>query len=233
MATANRGGVIGFEQRSVLESPIKKMERPSALGGAFKRLFDVTAATVILLMLTPLCLFTATAIWITSGAPVLYGHERIGLGGRRFRCWKFRTMSSNSAEILRRHLEHDDAARAEWSASRKLRRDPRITRFGSVLREYSVDELPQLLNVILGDMSLVGPRPVVEDELSYYGKKVEAYFSARPGITGLWQVSGRSDTDYARRVEFDAEYVRSWSLGRDMRILLRTVPAVLGARGSY
>jgi len=89
------------------------------------------------------------------------------------------------------------------------------------------------LNVILGDMSLVGPRPVVEDELSYYGKKVEAYFSARPGITGLWQVSGRSDTDYARRVEFDAEYVRSWSLGRDMRILLRTVPAVLGARGSY
>lgn len=232
MGAADRGGAIGFEQGSVLDAPIGK-DRLPALGGAFKRIFDVAAATCILVMLAPLFLFTALAILLTSGAPVLYGHERVGLGGRRFRCWKFRTMRVDAAEVLRRHLAQDDAARAEWAASRKLRNDPRITRLGRVLREYSVDELPQLLNVIRGDMSLVGPRPVVEDELSYYGSKAEAYFAARPGITGLWQVSGRSDTHYARRVELDAEYVRSWSHGQDMKILLRTVPAVLGARGSY
>lgn len=231
MSAADRGGAIGFEQAQVLDSPISNQRLP-ALGGIFKRTFDVTAATCILLMLAPLFLFTALAVSMTSGPPVLYGHERIGLGGRRFRCWKFRTMRTDAADVLRRHLERDDAARREWNASRKLRNDPRITRFGRILREYSVDELPQLLNVIRGDMSLVGPRPVVEDELSYYGREADAYFAARPGITGLWQVSGRSDTDYARRVELDAEYVRSWSHGHDIRILLRTVPAVLGARGS-
>lgn len=232
MATADRGGAIGFEPGHTINAPINR-DRLPALGGIAKRTFDIAAATCILLMLAPLFLFTAVAVWITSGAPILYGHERIGLGGRRFRCWKFRTMCADATEVLHRHLETDEAARVEWAATRKLRNDPRITRFGRVLREYSVDELPQLLNVIRGDMSLVGPRPVVEEELAHYGPEAEAYCSARPGITGLWQVSGRSDTGYRRRVELDAEYVRSWSLGCDLRILLLTVPAVIGARGSY
>lgn len=232
MAAADRSGVLGFGNRSHLEDPVES-EPFTAIGGLAKRMFDVTAASLILIMLAPLFIMTAAVILATSGGPVLFGHRRVGLGGRTFRCWKFRTMRTDAAEALQRHLDANPEARAEWQARRKLKDDPRITAFGRVLREYSVDELPQLLNVILGDMSLVGPRPVVDEEIDYYGSEAQTYFAARPGITGLWQVSGRSETDYARRVELDAKYVRSWSHSRDMGILLRTVPAVLGARGSY
>ncbi len=229
MPVVNQRAVIGFEQaRSLVAEP-----EISELGGSVKRWIDIVATTIILLSLLPLFLFTAMAIAIGSRGPILFGHERIGFGGRKFRCWKFRTMCKNADRVLQEHLANDASARSEWARHRKLKNDPRVTPLGRVLREYSVDELPQLFNVLKGDMSLIGPRPVVKDELEYYGCDALHYCSARPGITGLWQVSGRSDTDYDRRVELDIKYVQSWSLREDLKILLRTVPTVLGAQGSY
>ena len=204
-----------------------------AVGGVAKRAIDIVLAGVILLMLSPLFLFTAGAIRLSGAGPALYGHQRVGLGGREFHCWKFRTMHVEGDRILRAHLAQSAEARAEWTENRKLRNDPRVTPLGRVLREYSVDELPQLLNVLRGEMSLVGPRPVVEAELARYGVAAAHYLAARPGITGLWQVSGRSDTGYAERVALDVRYVMRWSFVGDILILLRTLPAVLGAKGSY
>lgn len=206
---------------------------PRALGGFAKRGVDFVAALSVLLLLSPLFLFTAGAVRLSGPGPVLYGHERVGLGGRKFRCLKFRTMHADADRLLQDHLARSPEARDEWRAHRKLRNDPRVTSLGRVLREYSVDELPQLLNVLWGDMSLVGPRPVVEAELARYGAAATHYLTARPGITGLWQVSGRSDTGYARRVELDVRYVTTWSVAADLSILLRTLPVVIGARGSY
>jgi exopolysaccharide production protein ExoY len=150
------------------------------------------------MVLSPLFLFVAILLRLTDPGPVFFGHKRVGLGGRSFHCLKFRTMCTDADAVLQRVLASDPAAAAEWEATRKLRNDPRISRVGRVLREYSVDELPQLINVIRGEMSLVGPRPVVTSELTRYGNAAVHYLSARPGITGLWQVSGRSDTTYRR-----------------------------------
>jgi exopolysaccharide production protein ExoY len=202
------------------------------VGGTAKRIIDVGVATVALIALSPLFLFVAILLRLTDPGPVFYGHKRVGLGGKSFRCLKFRTMCIDSDAVLERLLASDPAAAAEWTATRKLRHDPRISRVGRVLRAYSVDELPQLINVIRGEMSLVGPRPVVTSELTRYGNAAVHYLSARPGITGLWQVSGRSDTTYRARILLDAQYVTGWSLQDDIVILLRTIPAVLGARGS-
>jgi lipopolysaccharide/colanic/teichoic acid biosynthesis glycosyltransferase len=164
---------------------------------------------------------------------VLYGHDRIGYKGRRFRCLKFRSMVPDADIVLARYLADNPAARAEWDACQKLRHDPRITPLGRFLRTTSLDELPQLFNVIRGDMSLVGPRPIVHAEMVRYGKRIEAYTCARPGITGLWQVSGRSDVDYGSRVMLDSHYVSTWSLPGDVLILLRTVKVVFSQSGSY
>ena len=231
MTTVNRGGAIGLEHGSTLDLSTANSENP-ALGGMVKRTFDLVLATSVLLLLSPLFVFTAIAIRLTSRGPVLFGHLRVGHGGQTFRCWKFRTMCADAEQVLAAYLESNPAAKQEWQTHRKLKDDPRITRLGRVLREYSVDELPQLINVIRGEMSLVGPRPVVRDELAYYSKDAAQYCATRPGITGLWQVSGRSDVDYTRRVELDTRYVATWSFWSDIAILLRTVPAVLGARGS-
>ncbi|NND42801.1 MAG: sugar transferase [Rhodobacteraceae bacterium] len=232
MATADQSGVIGFQQGASLDGPVTRDDNP-ALGGIWKRVFDATVAAVILTIFAPLILFTMIAIRLSMGGSVLFGHERIGLGGRTFRCWKFRTMHSDANEILERHLSRDQAARAEWRRTRKLRHDPRVTPLGRVLRKYSVDELPQLINVLKGEMSLVGPRPVIKDELVRYGPEIVRYCATRPGITGLWQVSGRSDTTFSARVSLDARYVSQWTFSLDLGILVRTIPAVLGARGSY
>jgi exopolysaccharide production protein ExoY len=202
------------------------------VGGAAKRALDIVLASVALLALSPLFVFVAVLLRLTDPGPVFFGHKRVGLGGRSFRCLKFRTMCTDADAVLDRLLASDPAAAEEWQATRKLRNDPRISRVGRILREYSVDELPQLINVIRGEMSLVGPRPVVTAELMRYGNAAVHYLSARPGITGLWQVSGRSDTPYATRIALDARYVTQWSLRGDALILLRTVPAVIGARGS-
>jgi exopolysaccharide production protein ExoY len=195
-------------------------------------MLDASVALICVALFSPLFLMVALLIRMSSPGPVFYGHTRVGHGGRAFRCWKFRTMVVDGEAVLERHLAGVPGARAEWEANRKLRNDPRVTRIGQVLRDYSVDELPQLFNVLFGDMSIVGPRPVVQDELDRYGPAATAYLAARPGITGLWQTSGRSDTSYERRVELDARYVTEWSFWLDCLILLRTVPVVLGARGA-
>ena len=207
--------------------------KDAALSASGKRVFDIVVGLSALIILVP---FIATMILIMLGAqgrPVLIKHRRVGRGGVLFPCFKFRTMVVNAEDVLQEHLDADVDARQEWSATRKLKSDPRITPIGRMLRKSSVDELPQLLNVLRGEMSLVGPRPIVEPEVHHYGAVIHQYLKVRPGLTGSWQVSGRSDASYARRVQMDADYVRNWSFGRDLIILIKTVPAVLTSRGSY
>lgn len=175
----------------------------------------------------------ALVIYSTERGPILYGHDRIGYKGRRFKCLKFRSMVPNGDVVLAEHLANNPAARAEWDATQKLRDDPRITPLGRFLRTTSLDELPQLWNVIRGDMSLVGPRPIVHSEMVRYGNRIEAYTCARPGITGLWQVSGRSDTSYDQRVILDEWYILNWSFWYDIVILLQTAWIVLLRKGAF
>jgi len=202
-------------------------------GGFRKRVFDITAASLLLLLFLPLMFFIGVIMFSTEGGDIFFAHSRIGYRGRSFRCFKFRSMVKNAEAALARHLQENPAARQEWEATQKLRDDPRITPLGRFLRATSLDELPQLFNVVAGDMSLVGPRPIVSNEIARYGIYFEDYASARPGLTGLWQVSGRNDIDYDRRVELDRTYVTAWSFSRDLMILLRTVKVVFSRVGSY
>lgn len=197
-----------------------------------KRTFDIIVAVAMLLFALPAMFFIAVLMFSTDRGPILFSHERIGQNGKRFRCLKFRSMVVDSQEALRRHLELLPHARAEWEATQKLRDDPRITRLGRFLRVTSLDELPQLINVIRGEMSLVGPRPIVQDEVVRYAEQIEHYAAVRPGITGLWQVSGRSDVDYDQRVQLDTTYVREWSFIGDLVILVKTVKVVVMRSGS-
>ncbi|KAB1069576.1 sugar transferase [Methylobacterium planeticum] len=197
-----------------------------------KRAFDITVALIAVFALSLVFVLVAIAIKLSSRGPVLFKHGRIGRNGERFDCLKFRTMHAAGDAILRDHLDAHPAARAEWQATQKLHHDPRITALGRVLRKSSVDELPQLINILRGDMSLVGPRPIVQSEVPRYGAHIRAYCSVRPGLTGLWQVSGRSDTSYDQRVAFDCEYVARRTFLYDLGIILRTLPAVFAARGA-
>ena len=201
--------------------------------GQAKRVGDLMLALALLVFCAPLMLMIAVAIKAQDGGPVLFRHTRCGKDGRSFGLWKFRTMRLDAAERLSGLLEDDPEAEAEWVRTRKLRRDPRVTRLGRLLRKSSLDELPQLVNIIAGQMSVVGPRPVMAEELSGYGAARIAYEAVRPGVTGLWQVSGRNDLSFDARVALDTAYVRDWSLVRDAAILARTVPVVLTARGAY
>ncbi len=196
-----------------------------------KTAFDLALSSVLLLLALPALAVIALLVR-ADGGPAFYSHTRIGANGRRFACLKFRSMVRDADAVLQRTLASDPAAAAEWRANRKLARDPRITWIGRILRRTSLDELPQLLNVLRGEMSLVGPRPIVEDEIAQYGTAIEYYYRIKPGVTGLWQVSGRSNTSYPQRVEMDTWYVKNWTLGHDVAILFRTVTAVLGARGA-
>lgn len=210
--------------------------RPSDLSlrdDPVKAVFDRSAALFGLLLLLPLLLLVAALIYLRDPGPVLFAHPRIGRGGRTFRCLKFRTMVRNGDEVLARYLEENPEAAREWDATRKLKTDPRVTTLGQKLRKSSIDELPQLINVLKGEMSLVGPRPIVAEEARYYGAAMRDYASVRPGLTGLWQVGGRSDTSYADRVRLDQTYVRTRSLWLDLKIILRTVVVVVKGRGSY
>jgi Undecaprenyl-phosphate galactose phosphotransferase WbaP len=197
-----------------------------------KRAFDLAAACAALLFLGPLMVVIAMLVR-RDGGDALYAHSRIGLAGRRFYCLKFRTMVSDADRVLEAHLAANPEAAEEWGRDRKLRDDPRLTGLGRFLRKSSIDELPQLINVLKGEMSLVGPRPIVESEQAFYGDELAFYLQVRPGITGLWQVSGRSNVCYARRVALDGWYVRNWSLWQDIAILCGTVPAVLRREGAY
>jgi exopolysaccharide production protein ExoY len=188
---------------------------------------DIAVAAVGLVLLSPLMASIAIIIRLTMGGPVLFGHNRIGHDGRVFRCYKFRTMIVGADAALRQYLARNPQAENEWHRTQKLRYDPRITPLGRFLRKTSIDELPQLVNVLRGDMSCVGPRPVVADELVRYGDKAPDYLRARPGLTGAWQVSGRTSLGYADRVALDAEYVRYWSIWKDVLILVKTIPAIM------
>ena len=197
------------------------------------RLLDVMLAAAILLFILPLLLVIGLMVKCQDGGPILFAHKRIGLGGREFYCLKFRSMLTGADVRLRELLAADPAARREWEATHKLRNDPRITALGSFLRRSSLDELPQFFNVLRGEMSVVGPRPIVHSEVVRYGRRLEHYTAVRPGITGLWQIGGRSDTSYRRRVAFDVLYTRLVSPSLYLAIVFRTVPAVLSRSGSY
>jgi lipopolysaccharide/colanic/teichoic acid biosynthesis glycosyltransferase len=212
--TARSEGRLGLQPRRVF-----------ATGQAF-------VALIILVLLIPLITIICIAIWLQDGGPILFGHQRIGQGGRSFTCLKFRTMAKDAEARLAALLADDPDARAEWALDFKLRRDPRVTPLGDLLRRSSLDELPQLLNVIRGEMSLVGPRPIVLAETPRYGWRIRQYSAVKPGITGLWQVSGRSDVSYRRRVAMDCLYVRRKTVLLDCWLLVLTVPAVLLRRGS-
>jgi undecaprenyl-phosphate galactose phosphotransferase len=199
---------------------------------AVKTVIDLTAASILLILASPFFLLVAL-MNLGSGAPIFFAHRRIGAGGKAFYCLKFRTMVPNAEQVLKEALERDPALAAEWHASQKLRNDPRVTRVGKFLRKTSLDELPQLINVLLLQMSLVGPRPIVESEVRFYGDDIAHYYNTRPGVTGLWQVSGRSNTSYTRRVQLDVWYVNNWTVWLDIAVLLKTFPAVLGRTGAH
>ena len=198
-----------------------------------KRSLDVFFTVVGGLLISPLLIATVVLIRLDSAGPAFYGHRRLGAGGKHFHCWKFRTMHINAEQLLDSFLQSNPDLRAEWEQNFKLRNDPRVTRIGRFLRKTSLDELPQLWNVLRGEMSLVGPRPIVDAEVPRYGTAYEMYQRITPGISGFWQVSGRSDTDYPERVRLDAYYVRNWSVWLDIVILARTVRTVVLGRGAY
>lgn len=197
-----------------------------------KRIFDILAAGSALVALAPLIGAFALAVKLQDGGPAFFAQKRYGRDGRIFKCYKLRSMVVDADVRLKKLLETDPAARAEWEATQKLTNDPRITALGRFVRKTSIDELPQLFNVLRGDMSLVGPRPIVENEIAKYGENYRDYCAVRPGITGAWQVSGRSDTTYSERVQMDVEYAKTRSFWGDMRIVLETIPAVLLSRGA-
>lgn len=207
--------------------------KPRAVGGALKRAFDIILSILGLVAALPLFLFVTLAVKLSDPGPIIYRQVRVGLGGRPFVCFKFRTMCVDSEAVLAAHLDANPKARMEWEAQRKLIDDPRVSKLGRLLRRSSLDELPQLMNVLRGDMSLIGPRPIVTSEMSRYGDRLPLYLAARPGLSGAWQVSGRSDCSYDKRVALDADYVSNWRFSTDLWILLRTVYAVLERRGSY
>jgi exopolysaccharide production protein ExoY len=213
-------------------TPSLTAARASGLGRVAKRGLDIAVAGTALFLLLPLMLLVAGAVWAGDRKSPIFRHQRLGRGGRTFGCLKFRTMVVDSEAALSAHLAASAEARAEWAATHKLTDDPRVTALGKVLRKTSLDELPQLVNVLRGEMSLVGPRPIVQAEVARYGAAFATCFAVPPGVTGLWQVSGRSETSYAERVALDLDYASRWSLRRDLVILARTVPAVFAQRGS-
>jgi exopolysaccharide production protein ExoY len=206
--------------------------RPT-LDATVNRGMNCGIAALALLFFLPLMVLVALMVWVHDRGPIFFAHQRIGRGGRYFPCLKFRSMAVDAQERLQALLENDPAARLEWERDHKLRNDPRVTKLGAFLRKSSLDELPQLINVLRGDMDLVGPRPIVEAEVGKYGRRFKDYCAVNPGITGLWQVSGRNDTSYRTRVAMDCVYARSKNPALDLWVMICTVPAVLMRKGSY
>lgn len=201
-----------------------------------KRIFDLVGSAALIVFFSPLLLIVSLIVATKVGPKVIFAHEREGRDGKKFKCLKFRTMYLDADKRLEKILATDPEAAAEWEATRKLKNDTRILPgVGNFLRKSSLDELPQLLNVFLGEMSLVGPRPVVEEEIAYYGDAAPLYYSVRPGMTGPWQVGERSDSDYETRVSQDADYVQNWSLTGDIVIILKTalMVATVKSKGAY
>lgn len=208
------------------------LRRQPLLSAVLKRATDIVGASVLAVAFLPVVLVVTVSL-IREGGPVVFAHERIGKAGRKIKVYKFRSMIPNAQQVLEGLLRTDPALKAEWEVDHKLRNDPRITPIGKFLRSTSLDEIPQLWNVFRGDMSLVGPRPIVEAEMEKYGRALRYYLVCKPGITGLWQVSGRNDTDYGRRVALDRQYAEKAGLMLDLAILVRTVLVVLRRSGAY
>ena len=219
-----------FEGMIGIEAQKNGLSRTEAF---LKRAIDIGVSLMLGLLSAPLWLLAALMIRLSSPGPIFFTQERVGQHGKKIRVYKFRTMIPNAEQVLEDYLRQNPQAQAEWEQTQKLTHDPRIIRWGRLLRKFSLDELPQLLNVLKGEMSLVGPRPIVDDEVRQYKEKILVYKSIRPGITGMWQVSGRNNTTYDERVKFDVYYVRNWSIWLDLYILLRTVWVVLSRDGAY
>jgi len=207
-------------------------EDAAVTGGLAKAIFDKCFAVFALLFFAPFLIVISLVIYLGDGGPVLFRHKRVGRNGKVFDCLKFRTMASDAEERLKAILETDPEARAQWEANQKLEDDPRITCVGEFFRKTSLDELPQFWNVLRGEMSIVGPRPIVEDEAHHYGEHYKDYLSVRPGVTGLWQVMGRSRTTYDERVKMDSDYVRNRNFRMDLWIILKTIKVMLVRDGA-
>jgi len=222
---------LNLLSNSVISSD--SMGRYGVPNSPLSRVFDITIILIALPFILLSFLIISILILFDSKGRAIYSGIRIGKDGRRFKVLKFRTMVPNAEQVLKRYLDESPELKAEWLATHKLKRDPRVTRVGAILRKFSLDELPQFWNILVGDMSLIGPRPIVDAEIEKYGKCFELYIQARPGLTGLWQVSGRSDTTYKQRVELDEYYLLNRSIKLDFQILLKTVYVVLGRKGAY
>ena len=206
---------------------------PQGLNGGLKRFLDLSIVIPAIIFAAPLMLVIAIGIKLQDRGPILFRHTRRGRGGSHFTLLKFRTMRMNADKHLERLLAENEDARKEWNDISKLSADPRVTWIGRFLRRSSLDELPQLFNILRGNMSVVGPRPIIDAEYERYGIYAAAYAAARPGLTGLWQVSGRNETDFDTRITLDTSYVRDWTLWRDIMILLKTPYTVISGRGAY
>ena len=218
------GGVLGLEVRHNLQNKSQQ---------TLKRVMDIALTLTSGLLLSPFMLIIMSLIKLSSKGNVIYKHKRVGKEGCEFDAWKFRTMVADADIKLKEYLEKNPELRSEWENQHKLKNDPRVIWLGRILRRYSIDELPQLINVLKGEMSLVGPRPIVPDEIRHYGERFDPYTWVKPGITGLWQISGRNDTSYKERVSLDEYYVRNWSIWLDFYILGRTIWMVLQGTGAY
>jgi len=224
MSVRDFSGILGIETSHKLKLNFNVV---------IKRIMDVLFVLVGGILILPFLLIIAFLIKITSSGPVLYKHKRLGRNGKPFNTYKFRTMKKNAEQLLEELLKSDPAIREEWEKYHKLKNDPRVTAVGKVLRHFSLDEFPQLINIIKGEMSLVGPRPIVDDEIEKYGDDFDRIFSIKPGLTGLWQVSGRSDTNYSERISYDTYYLQSWSAWLDLWIILKTFSSIIIGRGAY
>jgi len=222
---------IEFSSKPVMQSEV--IQNHSIPEYPLSRVIDLTLIFLALPCILVAFIIISILIVLDSKGGLIYSQIRIGKDGRRFKVYKFRTMVLNADQVLQRYLDSSPRLRAEWLATHKLKKDPRITRVGAILRKLSLDELPQLWNIFIGDMSMIGPRPIVEAEIKKYGNCFELYKHVRPGLTGLWQVSGRSDTSYEERVELDKYYILNRSLKLDIQIILKTVTVVLNGKGAY
>ena len=218
------GGILGFSSTHNLTKRLSLF---------WKRFIDIFLLLLSSPLTIPVVLIVTLLIKVTSPGPVFYGHKRTGKNGKEFKCWKFRSMVIDADKQLEKILAENPEMRAEWEKDRKFTNDPRVTKIGKILRKTSIDEIPQFFNILTGEMSFVGPRPVTEPELAKYGKKAEFILSVKPGLSGMWQISGRSDTGYEERVTLDSYYIQNWSVWLDIWIIIKTVAVVLRGKGAY
>ncbi len=236
-SSSNSPVLVSFSGAEYTAAPERRTAVPARTRSfsyaVLKRAMDISLIVLTAPLTVPLCLILALSVVLSSPGPVFFSHRRIGRGGIFFSMWKFRTMCENSTEVLERHLATHPEERDEWNRNHKLRHDPRVTPLGRFLRRSSLDELPQLWNVLTGRMSLVGPRPIVAAEAERYGSSFPYYLAVKPGLAGLWQASGRSTLTYDERVALDKRYAEQWSLWADLSILVRTITKVVNADGAY